>query len=52
VTVSIYRSQRYGETHPALKDRDVDPARFANLNRLHGVMWGASVPVGSCGVSR
>ena len=38
VTVSIYRAHRYGDDHPALKDRDLDPARFANLNRLHGLM--------------
>ena len=37
-TVSIYRAHRYGPDHPALKDRDLDPARLANLNRLHGLM--------------
>lgn len=36
-TVSIYRAHRYGTDHPALRDRDLDPARFANLNRLHGL---------------
>ena len=36
-TVSIYRAHRYGPDHPALKDRDLDPARHANLNRLNGL---------------
>ena len=36
-TVSIYRAHRYAPDHPALNDRDLDPARFANLNRLHGL---------------
>jgi site-specific DNA-adenine methylase len=38
VTVSIYRAHRYGADHAALKDHDLDPERFANLNRLHGLM--------------
>ena len=37
-TVSIYRAHRYAADHPALADRDLNPARFANLNRLHGLM--------------
>jgi len=36
-TVSIYRAHRYDPDHPALKDRDLDPARFANLNRLNAL---------------
>ncbi len=36
--VSIYRAHRYAPDHPALADRDLDPARFANLNRLNGLM--------------
>ncbi len=36
-TVSIYRAHRYGPDHPALADRDLDPARFGNLNRLNGL---------------
>ena len=38
VTVSIYRAHRYDADHAALKDHDLDPERFANLNRLHGLM--------------
>lgn len=34
----VYRCHRYGPDHPALGDRDLDPARYANLNRLHGTM--------------
>jgi hypothetical protein len=37
-TVSIYRAHRYEADHPALVDRDLAPERFANLNRLHGLM--------------
>ena len=37
-TVSIYRVHRYGPDHPAFANRDLDPARFANLNRLNGLM--------------
>lgn len=37
-TVSIYRAHRYAEDHPALAGRDLDPMRFANLNRLHKLM--------------
>ena len=36
-TVSVYRAHRYAPDHPALADRDLDPARFGNLNRLHGL---------------
>ena len=37
-TVSIYRAHRYGVDHPALADRDLDPARFGNLTRLNGLL--------------
>jgi outer membrane protein assembly factor BamB len=37
-TVSIYRAHRYDVDHPAFKDRDLDPRRFANINRLNGLM--------------
>jgi len=31
---SVFRAHRYGPDHPALQGKDLDPARFANLNRL------------------
>ena len=37
-TVSVYRAHRYGEDHPALAGKDLDPARYANLNRLNKLM--------------
>ena len=37
-TVSIYRAHRYAADHPAFADRDLDPARFGNLNRVNGLM--------------
>lgn len=37
-TVSIYRAHRYDADHPAFAGRDLDPARFANLNRLNGLI--------------
>ena len=37
-TVSIYRAHRYGVDFPGLADRDLDPMRHANLNRLHGLL--------------
>ena len=36
-TVSIYRAHRYGFDHPAFAGRDLDPGRFADLNRLNGL---------------
>jgi hypothetical protein len=36
-TLSIYRAHRYSSDHPALADKDLDPKRFANLNRLNGL---------------
>lgn len=32
---SVFRAHRYGPDHPALQGKDLDPARFANLNRLY-----------------
>ncbi len=32
---SLFRAHRYGPDFPALKGRDLDPARHANLNRLY-----------------
>jgi hypothetical protein len=37
-TVSIYRAHRYSPDHPALVDKDLDPHRHANINRLNGLM--------------
>jgi hypothetical protein len=37
-TVSIYRAHRYPPDHPALVDKDLDPLRHANINRLNGLM--------------
>ena len=36
-TVSIYRAHRYDPDHPALAGRDLDPARFGNINRVNGL---------------
>jgi hypothetical protein len=36
-TVSIYRTHRYEPDHPAFAGRDLDPGRFADLNRLNGL---------------
>ena len=38
VAVGIYRAHRYSADHIAFADRDLDPARFANLNRLNGLL--------------
>jgi hypothetical protein len=32
---AMFRAHRYGPDHPALAGRDLDPARYANLNRLY-----------------
>ena len=32
---SVFRAHRYGPDHPGLQGKDLDPARFANLNRLY-----------------
>ena len=34
----LYRAQRYGPDHPALRGRDLDPDRHANINRLYAMM--------------
>ena len=31
----VFRAHRYGVDHPALAGRDLDPERYANLNRLY-----------------
>ena len=31
---ATFRCHRYGPDHPALAGRDLDPARYASLNRL------------------
>ena len=33
---AVFRCHRYGEDHPALRGKDLDPARYANLNRTYG----------------
>ncbi len=33
---AVFRAHRYGPDHPALRGRELDPARLGNLNRLHG----------------
>jgi len=32
---SVFRAHRYGPDHPALAGKDLDPQRYANLNRLY-----------------
>ena len=32
---SVFRVHRYGPDHPALQGKDLDPARYGNLNRLY-----------------
>ena len=34
----VFRCHRHGPDDPALHGRDLDPARYANMNRLYGVM--------------
>jgi hypothetical protein len=34
-TNGMFRAHRYGPDHPALAGKDLDPARYANLNRLY-----------------
>ncbi len=33
---SVFRAHRYGPDHPGLQGRDLDPSRFANINRMYG----------------
>jgi Arylsulfotransferase (ASST) len=37
-SVSVYRAHRYDPDHPAVAGRDLDPRRYAEINRLHGLM--------------
>lgn len=32
---AVFRAHRYGPDHPALEGKDLDPARYANINRLY-----------------
>ena len=32
---SVFRAHRYAHDHPALQDKDLDPDRYANINRLY-----------------
>jgi len=32
---SVFRAHRYGPDHPALQGKDLDPARYVNLNQLY-----------------
>ncbi len=34
---ALWRAHRYAPDHPALKGRDLNPARFAALNAMHGL---------------
>lgn len=34
----VFRAHRYAWDHPGLKDKDLDPAKYRNLNRLYGSM--------------
>ncbi len=31
----VFRAHRYGPDHPALRGKDLDPSRYANLNRIY-----------------
>ena len=35
VANAVFRSHRYGPDHPGLQGKDLDPGRYANLNRLY-----------------
>ncbi len=36
----VFRTHRYGPDHPALRDKDLDPSRYGNLNRAyHATGW-------------
>ena len=32
---AVFRAHRYGPDYPGLQDKDLDPGRYANLNRLY-----------------
>ena len=34
-STAVFRAHRYGPDHPALEGKDLDPAQYANLNRLY-----------------
>jgi len=38
LAVGFYRAHRYPAEHKAFEGRDLDPAAFANINRLNGLM--------------
>jgi hypothetical protein len=33
----LWRAHRYSPDHPALRGRELDPARHAAINRMHGL---------------
>jgi hypothetical protein len=35
----LFRAHRYGQDHPALAGRTLDPAAHAEVNRLHRLGW-------------
>ena len=32
---SVFRAHRYGHDHPALEGKELDPGKYASLNRLY-----------------
>ena len=36
-STAIFRAHRYGPDHPAFADRSLEPRRYMELNRLHGL---------------
>ncbi len=32
---ALFRAYRYGPDHPGLRGKDLDPGRYANMNRLY-----------------
>jgi hypothetical protein len=36
-SVAIWRAHRYAPDHPALQWRDLDPARYRQINSLYGL---------------
>lgn len=36
-STAIFRAYRYGPDHPAFADHELDPRRYMELNRLHGL---------------
>jgi outer membrane protein assembly factor BamB len=37
ISPAIFRAHRYGLDHAGLRDRDLDPRRWADVNRAHGL---------------